>query len=82
MPSVSHYLLLDDCRTQRIVIEPRIDNDRMLKSLAMCGYAHLKAFDFPHKRAMLSMLLRERFFGEALWIPHTNHSSRGTHAHP
>jgi acetyl esterase/lipase/RimJ/RimL family protein N-acetyltransferase len=69
MPSVSHYLFLDDCRTQRIVIEPRADNHKMIKSLGRCGYAHLKAFDFPHKRAMLGMLLRERFFSEALWIP-------------
>jgi RimJ/RimL family protein N-acetyltransferase len=69
MPSISHYLFLDDCRTQRLVIEPRSDNQRMLKSLGRCGYAHLKEFDFPHKRAVLGMLLRERFFGEALWIP-------------
>lgn len=69
MPSISHYLFLDDCRTQRIVIEPRVDNDKMIKSLARCGYALLKEFDFPHKRAMLGMLLRERFFAEALWWP-------------
>lgn len=69
MPSVSHYLFLADCRTQRIVIEPRSDNAKMLRSLARCGYALLKEFDFPHKRAVLGMLLRERFFGEALWIP-------------
>lgn len=69
MPSVSHYLLLDDCRTQRVVIEPRVDNHKMLKSLARCGYAHVKPFDFPHKRAMLGVLLRERFFDEAIWIP-------------
>jgi RimJ/RimL family protein N-acetyltransferase len=69
MPSISHYLFLADCRTQRIVIEPRADNDKMLRSLARCGYALLKEFDFPHKRAVLGMLLRERFFGEALWVP-------------
>ncbi|NDZ18052.1 acetyltransferase [Variovorax sp. WS11] len=69
MPSISHYLFLDDCRTQRIVIEPRADNHKMRKSLARCGYALLKEFDFPHKRAVLGLLLRERFFGEALWIP-------------
>lgn len=69
MPSVSHHLFLDDCRTQRLVIEPRIDNQKMIHSLGRCGYAHLKAFDFPHKRAMLGMLLRERFFNEALWLP-------------
>lgn len=69
MPSMSHYLLLDDCRTQRLVIEPRADNDKMIRSLARCGYALLKEFDFPHKRALLGMLLRERFFSQALWIP-------------
>lgn len=69
MPSFSHYLFLDDCRTRRIVIEPRVDNHRMIRSLGKCGYACLKEFDFPHKRAMLGMLTRERFFAERLWIP-------------
>ncbi|HSI49076.1 MAG TPA: GNAT family N-acetyltransferase [Ideonella sp.] len=69
MPGMSHCLFLDDCRTQRIVIEPRADNARMIRSLSRCGYALMKEFDFPHKRAMLGQLLRERFFGEALWIP-------------
>ncbi|SDP62294.1 Acetyl esterase/lipase [Rhodoferax sp. OV413] len=69
MPSISHYLFIDDCRTQRIVIEPRADNRKMINSLGRCGYAHVKEFDFPHKRAMLGVLLRERFFAESLWIP-------------
>ena len=69
MPSLSHYLFLDDCRTQRLVIEPRVDNAKMLRNLAQCGYAHVKAFDFPHKRAMLGMQLREHFFNERSWIP-------------
>ena len=69
MPSLSHYLFLDECRTRRIVIEPRSDNYKMIRNLGKCGYAHLKEFDFPHKRAMLSMLFRERFFAERLWVP-------------
>jgi RimJ/RimL family protein N-acetyltransferase len=69
LPSISHYLFLDDDRTQRVVIEPRADNDKMIRNLAQCGYANLKEFDFPHKRAMLGMLLRERFFAEQLWVP-------------
>ncbi|HEU4854593.1 MAG TPA: GNAT family N-acetyltransferase [Nitrosospira sp.] len=69
LPSISHYLFLDDCRTQRVVIEPRTDNYKMIRNLARCGYANLKEFDFPHKRAMLGMLLRERFFAERLWVP-------------
>ena len=72
MPSVSHHLFLDDPRTQRLVIEPRADNDKMIRNLGLCGYAHLKHFDFPHKRALLGMLVRERFFDEALWHPRNN----------
>jgi RimJ/RimL family protein N-acetyltransferase len=69
LPSISHYLFLNDRRTQRAVIEPRSDNYKMLRNLSKCGYAHLKEFDFPHKRATLGMLLRERFFAERLWVP-------------
>jgi RimJ/RimL family protein N-acetyltransferase len=69
LPSISHYLFLDDARTRRIVIEPRADNRKMIRNLTQCGYANLKEFDFPHKRAMLGMLLRERFFAEQLWVP-------------
>ncbi|PZP69079.1 MAG: acetyltransferase, partial [Delftia acidovorans] len=72
LPSLSHYLFLDDCRTQRIVVEPRADNRKMRKSLPRCGYALVKEFDFPHKRAVLGVLLRERFFADALWIPQTD----------
>lgn len=76
LPSISHYLFLDDCRTQRLVIEPRVDNHKMMRNLAHCGYASLKLFDFPHKRAMLNMLLRERFFSEQLWVPRNPVASR------
>ncbi|GKS83148.1 acetyltransferase [Acidovorax sp. SUPP1855] len=72
LPSLSHYLFLDDCRTQRIVVEPRSDNLKMRKNLPRCGYALLKEFDFPHKRAVLGVLLRERFFADALWIPQSD----------
>ncbi len=75
LPSISHYLFLDDDRTQRIVIEPRADNFKMIRNLAQCGYTHLKEFDFPHKRAMLGMLSRERFFSEQLWVPRSITSS-------
>lgn len=75
LPSISHYLFLDDPRTQRLVIEPRADNHKMIRNLTLCGYANVKEFDFPHKRALLGMLLRERFFSERLWVP------RGTGPH-
>jgi RimJ/RimL family protein N-acetyltransferase len=80
LPSLSHYLFLDDCRTQRIVLEPRSDNRKMRKSLPRCGYALVKEFDFPHKRAVLGVLLRERFFADALWIPQPAAAAPGTSA--
>ncbi|MFY0479939.1 GNAT family N-acetyltransferase [Achromobacter marplatensis] len=67
-PSVAHYLFLDDPRTTRLVIEPRADNHKMRRNLLKGGYAILKEFDFPHKRAALGMLLRERFFDDAAWL--------------
>ncbi|MFG6175965.1 GNAT family N-acetyltransferase [Halomonas sp. THAF12] len=73
MPSISHYLFLDDRRTNRLVIEPRVDNAKMLRNLGKCGYALVKEFDFPHKRAMLGMLQRERFFAERRWVPASPH---------
>lgn len=67
--AISHYLFLDDPRTRRIVGEPRADHIQQIRNLDRSGYAKLKTFDFPHKRALLVMLLRERFFDDALWWP-------------
>ena len=69
LPSLMHYIFLDDCRTQRIVGEPAAAHDQQLRNLDRAGFARIKNFDFPHKRATLVMLLRERFFGDRLWQP-------------
>ncbi|QRM32608.1 GNAT family N-acetyltransferase [Microvirga sp. VF16] len=69
LPSLMHYLFLDDARTQRIVGEPRCDHRQQLRNLERSGFAYLKTVTFPHKRAALVMLLRERFFGDGLINP-------------
>lgn len=69
IPSFMHYLFLDDSRTQRIVGEPRHDNQKIIANLDRNGFAKIKHFDFPHKRALLVMLTRERFFGDGLLAP-------------
>ncbi|WP_335622053.1 GNAT family N-acetyltransferase [Bradyrhizobium icense] len=69
LPSLMHYVFLDDCRTQRIVGEPAAAHSQQLRNLDVSGFAKIKNFDFPHKRATLVMLLRERFFGDRLWLP-------------
>lgn len=60
--ALCHYLFLDDCRTRRIVSEPRSDNDKMIQHLQARRFAKPKEFDFPHKRAALMVLHREAFF--------------------
>lgn len=62
---LTHYLLLDEPRTQRIVAEPRYDNQRLFRHLSTAGYQTLKEFDFPHKRSRLVMSERQPFFTEA-----------------
>ncbi|WP_240324714.1 GNAT family N-acetyltransferase [Trinickia diaoshuihuensis] len=62
LPSLLHYLFLDDPRTQAVVCEPRHDNVRMIAYLREHGFAALRPFDFPHKRALLMRTIRESFF--------------------
>lgn len=69
LTSITHYLFLDDPRTQRVVGEPRADHVQQIRNLDKSGYAKVKEFDFPHKRALLISMLRERYFGERLWLP-------------
>lgn len=69
LPSLMHFIFLDDPRTQRIVGEPRASHEQQIRNLDRSGFAKVKHFDFPHKRAMLVMLTRERFFGDRLWVP-------------
>lgn len=57
-----HCLFLDDPRTQRVVAEPRADNARMIGYMQDQCFHCDKEFDFPHKRAALMILGRERFF--------------------
>jgi len=69
LPSLMHYMFLDEPRTQRIVGEPAASHQRQVRNLERSGFAAIKDFDFPHKRATLVMLMREKFFSNRLWHP-------------
>ncbi len=62
LSALTHYLFLDDARTQRVVAEPRADNDKMIGYMQAQGFYREKEFDFPHKRAALMVVGREGFF--------------------
>ncbi|MBP1123957.1 MULTISPECIES: GNAT family N-acetyltransferase [Pseudomonas] len=62
MSSIVHYLFLDDIRTDRIVVEPRADNSKVISLLRRHEFVLNKYFDFPHKRAALMTVGRKAFF--------------------
>ncbi|ODQ54087.1 hypothetical protein SAICODRAFT_55285 [Saitoella complicata NRRL Y-17804] len=60
--SILHFLFLDDVRTERILMEPRADNEKLLAYLQGEGFAKKGCFNFPHKQFALMELSREEFF--------------------
>nr|WP_284260261.1 GNAT family N-acetyltransferase [Bradyrhizobium iriomotense] len=78
LPSLMHFIFLDDIRTQRIVGEPKASHAQQIRNLDRAGFAKIKHIDFPHKRALLVMLLRERFFADRLWAPEAASPSEGS----
>lgn len=60
---ISHFMYLDDARTETLVGEPRADNRALLKYInGTFGWKKIKEFDFPHKRAALVMCKKDEFF--------------------
>lgn len=68
-PAILHYQFLDCDRTLRIVGEPQADHHRQIANLERAGFSRIKEFDFPHKRALLVELTRERYFAERFYGP-------------
>ena len=61
--SVTHFMFLEDKRTRGVVLEPRHDNQKIMKYVnAVDAFRVLKEFDFPHKRAKLIHCERDNFF--------------------
>lgn len=67
MPSLMHYMFLAEPRTQAILGEPKASHAQQLKNLGRGGFAHVRDFDFAHKRASLVRLERQHFFESRLW---------------
>jgi acetyl CoA:N6-hydroxylysine acetyl transferase len=64
LPSLAHFMFLDDPRTGHVVAEPRADNAKMIGYMQQAGFYKAKEFDFPHKRAAMMMMSREAFFDQ------------------
>jgi hypothetical protein len=59
---IIHYLFLDDHRTNAVIGEPNASNNQVLIYDYIHGLHLEKWIDFPHKRAALVKVSRERFF--------------------
>lgn len=58
-----HFLFMREPRTRRIMVEPRSDNNKVLRYMGK-HWIKIKDFHFPHKHALLLECSRERFFNE------------------
>ncbi len=58
-----HFLFMREPRTQRIMVEPRSDNNKVLRYMGN-HWIKIKDFNFPHKHALLLECTRQRFFNE------------------
>ncbi|MCB4320895.1 acetyltransferase [Alcaligenes sp. 13f] len=68
LASLIHYAFLDESRTQRLVCEPRIDNERMINYLRRFGFSVVGEIDFPHKKALLLSMTRDIFFKRGMLL--------------
>ncbi|MBQ1043712.1 MULTISPECIES: GNAT family N-acetyltransferase [unclassified Micromonospora] len=59
-PALMRFLLRDPA-ARRIVVEPDVRNDAMLRRLRIEGFTLGDEIDMPDKRARLAFLTRERF---------------------
>jgi RimJ/RimL family protein N-acetyltransferase len=69
LPSLLHFMFLDDPRTQRIVQEPSSGHHRQLRNLQKSGFSHIRSVDLPTKHAAIMAISRQRFFADRLWHP-------------
>lgn len=67
LPSLMHYMFLVEARTQFVMGELKASHAPQLHNLSRGGFARLREFDFPHKRASLVRLERQHFFEARLW---------------
>ncbi|OAA44213.1 aerobactin siderophore biosynthesis protein iucB [Metarhizium rileyi] len=66
LTSLVHHCFTGDPRTMSVCLEPRVDNQRMLRHLDANGFSREKQVAFPHKQAWFVKLRREFWDGPAL----------------
>ncbi|KAF8856723.1 siderophore biosynthesis protein-like protein [Acephala macrosclerotiorum] len=59
--SLAHWAFMQDYRTNAVVLEPRVDNERFISYLNEAGFLKEGEVTFPHKQSAFVKLRRENF---------------------
>ncbi|KAF4536829.1 putative siderophore biosynthesis protein [Lasiodiplodia theobromae] len=66
LSALVHYCFLADMRTETVMLEPRVDNEKLRKYLEEVGFYKEREVSFPHKQSNLMKIRREAWNGPAL----------------
>ncbi|KAI1934161.1 hypothetical protein LOZ58_005228 [Ophidiomyces ophidiicola] len=66
MSALVHFCWLADSRTENVILEPRVDNDRFISNLQEAGFYKEGEVTFPHKQAAVMKISRDNWEVPAL----------------
>jgi RimJ/RimL family protein N-acetyltransferase len=66
LSALVHYCFLSDARCEGVVMEPRVDNEKLRGYCEDVGFFKEKEISFLHKQSNLMRLRREAWDGPAL----------------
>lgn len=64
--ALAHWAFIQDYRTNAVVLEPRVDNERFISTLNEAGFLTEGEVTFPHKQSAFVKLRRDNFEGPVL----------------
>ncbi|KAK7518870.1 siderophore biosynthesis protein-like protein [Phyllosticta citriasiana] len=66
LSALIHYCFLADSRTETVMLEPRVDNEKLYKYLLASGFYKEREVTFAHKQSNLMKIKREAWEGPAI----------------
>lgn len=66
LSALVHYCWLADSRTQTVVLEPRVDNEKLKNYCESVGFFKEREISFPHKQSNLMKIYRDAWDAPAL----------------
>ncbi|EEP81723.1 predicted protein [Uncinocarpus reesii 1704] len=61
LTALVHFCWLADNRTENVILEPRVDNEKLISSLRAAGFYKEGEVSFPHKQAAVMKINRDNW---------------------